>query len=504
MTFRRLCIFLTVPCLLGVTAAAAQPVQNDPTHTLTIQLENDVLARDSDRYYTAGQRIGYTSPTGALPDGLATWSRSTFGDGPQRYSLDLSQLIFTPRLTNEANPPRTDRPYAAILLATASLIQDTENTRTVLALGLGVTGPNALGQTVQNGFHDLIRAGDAAGWHTQGPSQPVVQLTADRTWRLELVGLDLGPLGRLEADVLPSATLSAGMYRVYAQAGGLVRIGEGLRSDFGPSRNRPGLTGTDAYAQTRPISWYVFAGMDGQAVAWDETLDGEPWTNSRHVRRLPLVSELEFGFTVMIGGIRLTAAHVLQTREFATQKYDVFQFSSGSISVKFCSGRSRDLLDRDHVPGQCRPPDVAHFIAVEAARPVHRGAVVPDHQVVDPPLVCVNEPVLGRELGQIAQEHAGLGDGPAHDGAGVRRQEQRFAPGDRMRAHQALADRPEGHAFLRREVGEADRLAGERQRVFADQVLHLGLRACVQRVIGGAHVGELRVGAPRGNDPARQ
>ena len=100
MTFRRLCLLLTIQCLMGVTAARSQPIQNDPTHTLTIQLENDVLARDSDRYYTAGQRIGYTSPTGALPDGLAAWSRSTFGEGPQRYSLDLSQLIFTPKLTD--------------------------------------------------------------------------------------------------------------------------------------------------------------------------------------------------------------------------------------------------------------------------------------------------------------------------------------------------------------------------------------------------------------------
>jgi lipid A 3-O-deacylase len=207
--------------------------------------------------------------------------------------------------------------------------------RTVLALGVGVTGPLASGQTVQNGFHDIIHVGDAAGWHTQGPNQPVVQLTADRTWRLGLGSLDLGPLGALEADALPSATVSAGMFRVYAQAGGLFRVGQGLQSDFGPSRNRPGLTGTDAYAQTKPFSWYVFAGADGQAVAWDETLDGEPWTNSRHVSRVPLVGELQFGLAVMLGGIRLTAAHVLQTHEFSTQRFGLFQFSSGSISVKF-------------------------------------------------------------------------------------------------------------------------------------------------------------------------
>jgi lipid A 3-O-deacylase len=334
MTFRNPCSFLFVPitmvCMIGVTAVRADPVESDPTHTITIRLENDVIAKTSDKYYTAGQGIGYTSPIGALPDPLATWSRGIFGDGPQRYSLDLSQLIFTPRLTNDANPPIRDRPYSAILLATASLIQDTQFTRTVLALGVGVTGPDAMGQTVQNGFHDLIHDQDAAGWHTQGPNQPVVQLTADRTWRLALAHP-----GPFEIDVLPSATLAAGMFRVYAQGGGLVRFGQGLESDYGPSRNRPGLTGTDAYAQTLPLSWYVFAGGDGQAVAWDETLDGEPWTNSRHVNRIPLVGEFEFGLSVMWRGIRFTAADVFQTHEFTTQRFGLFQFGSGSISVKF-------------------------------------------------------------------------------------------------------------------------------------------------------------------------
>ena len=60
-----------------------------------------------------------------------------------------------------------------------------------------------------------------------------------------------------------------------------VRFGQGLQSDFGAPRVRPGLTGTDAYMATLPFAWYVFAGLDGQAVAWDETLDGLPFASSQ-------------------------------------------------------------------------------------------------------------------------------------------------------------------------------------------------------------------------------
>jgi PAS domain S-box-containing protein len=164
----------------------------------------------------------------------------------------------------------------------------------------------------------------------------------------------------------------------------------------------------------------------------------------------------------------------------------------------------RHLFDRGDVPGQRGAPDVAHFGPVEPARPVHRRAIVPDHQVVDPPLMRIDEAFVGRELGQIAEEHARFRNGPALDGAGMRRQEQGPAASDRMRAHQALADRPERRAFLGRQVGEPDRLAGEHQGVFADQILDLGFGPRVQRVIGGTHIGKVRVGAPRWDDPAGQ
>jgi hypothetical protein len=330
----RLCLSrpVVLALIVGVTTAnqakADPPV--DPNSTITIQLENDSTNPGSDRYYTSGERIGYTSPTGAVPDPIARLGHSLLGDGQQRFAVELSQNIFTPYYDGAPIPPPGDRPYAAVLLATASLIQDTDTTRTVLALGLGVTGPAALGEEVQNGFHGLIGQGKVSGWDSQNSNQPVLQLTADRTWRLPLPGI-----GGLESDVLPSVTAAAGDFRIYAQAGGTVRLGQGLNSDFGAPRIRPGLTGTDAYVQTEPFVWYVFAGGDGQAVARDETLDGLPFGPSRSVSRQPFVGEFQAGVTIIAYGVRFTAMQVVQSNEFKTQRSPVFQFSSASISVKF-------------------------------------------------------------------------------------------------------------------------------------------------------------------------
>ena len=323
--------FLSPVVMLGAlaTAASAAPLE-DPGHTITIHLENDSTRPGSDNYYTSGERIAYTSPTGLVPRPLASLGHMLLGDGQQRFAVELSQNIFTPLNDKAANPPLNDRPYAAVLMGTVSLIQDTETTRTALALGLGVIGPAALGREVQNGFHGLIGQGNVGGWGTQLSNQPVIQLTADRTWRIPV-----GGVAGMEVDALPSVTVGAGTFRIYAQAGGTLRIGQGLQSDFGAPRIRPGLTGTDAYVQTQPFAWYLFAGVDGQAVAWDETLDGLPFATSRHVTRTPFVGEAQVGFTLMAWGARFTAMQVFQSHEFRTQRNGVFQFTSASVSVKF-------------------------------------------------------------------------------------------------------------------------------------------------------------------------
>ena len=329
MTPRSMYPLAALACLAFVTTAQAQPAA-DPLHTLTIQLENDSTNPHSDQYYSNGMRLAYTSPTDAVPGFMADFGHSLLGAGQQRYALELSQLMFTPLRTKLTNPPATDRPYAGILMGTLSLIQDTAVSRTALALGLGVIGPAALGREVQNGFHGAIGQGDVGGWGTQIPNQPVIQLTADRTWRYRT-----GTVGGLEMDLLPELTLGAGTFRIYGQAGAQLRIGQGLNSDFGAPRIRPGLTGTDAYAQTIPFAWYIFAGADAQGVVWDETLDGLPFGTSRHVSRTPGVGEFQAGVVLMAWGMRLTAAQVLQTQEFRSQKSGLFQFSSVSLSMKF-------------------------------------------------------------------------------------------------------------------------------------------------------------------------
>lgn len=317
-----------------VASAWADPAP-DPHQILTLQAENDAVSTlkgTSDQYYTSGLRLGWVSGTDQTPDFLARAGHAVYGGGGvQRISLDISQSIFTPRQTQLRNPDPHDRPYAGYLAVNGGLITDTDDRRTVLSASLGIVGPEAGGQDVQNGFHNLIGDTPNRGWHSQLRDEPAFELRSQGTWRIPIA-----QFYSLETDALPAAELGVGNVRDYVQAGVNFRIGQGLRSDFGAPRIQPGMSGADAYTPVQPFAWYLFAGLDGQAVAHDIFLDGNTWRDSGpHVSKKWDLAEFNAGVAVLWHGVRITYTQTWQTEEFDGQKGGLFSFGSLAGSVRF-------------------------------------------------------------------------------------------------------------------------------------------------------------------------
>jgi lipid A 3-O-deacylase len=346
------CLALVAPCWFAAAAAQTPGIQTaptpvntvrvaavppgglapDPVSIWTLQDENASIssAKLTDRYYVTGLRLGWTSGTESTPAFLAPVARTLWGDGQMRVSFNLTQQIYTPADASARVPPAGDRPYAGVLLGNFGLQQDTTTNRSTLTLGLGVVGPAALGEEVQNGFHDLIGQSHNNGWGTQLHNEPAVQITSGRVWRL-----DTGNLFGLETQALPEFEAGVGTVRVYALGGLTMRIGQGLDADYGVARVEPGLSGGDAFRPTRPFAWYAFAGLDGQAVAHDITLNGNVFQSSQSVKLVPFVGEVEGGVAIMAFGARLTYTQVVQTQEFRHQHGGPHQFGSLALSMRF-------------------------------------------------------------------------------------------------------------------------------------------------------------------------
>jgi lipid A 3-O-deacylase len=130
----------------------------------------------------------------------------------------------------------------------------------------------------------------------------------------------------------PRIGASLGNVAIYTKAGGTARIGKNLRDDFGPPRPRPALPGSEAFIGDGSLGWYLFAGVDGYAVARNIFLVGSTDGQSLRVTKRPLVREGQFGLALTYRGVRLTFTQVMRTPEFYEQgRFDMF----GSINATF-------------------------------------------------------------------------------------------------------------------------------------------------------------------------
>lgn len=344
--------------LASVVSAAAQRVPIDTTpdpdekrSIITFQVENDVFNRigKSDRDYTNGLRIGWLSPAlPDLPDGIAALTNfpTFFGEGPvssvtRRVGVSIGQNIYTPQDTNSSVPIYNDRPYAGWLYASVALQQVYKRNDPVtgkadpvrldtVALDLGLVGPAAGGEFVQNNFHKFIGVDQANGWANQLYNEPTFGLTFERRWRVGHGIVFDEP--KLEYDLVPRLGGTIGNAQTFASAGGIVRIGKDLRSDFGPTRARPALPGTEGFIGDG-FGWYVFAGLGADAVARNMFLDGN-WAGNDvvSVNHRPFVGEASLGLTVLFRGVRISYTQVLRSPEFYQRdRFDQF----GSLNVTF-------------------------------------------------------------------------------------------------------------------------------------------------------------------------
>lgn len=307
--------------------------------TYTVQVENDRIA-DTDRHYTTGIRFNWVSDKTDSPDWVADlldriYPLANLRAG--RAGLAVGQNLFTPEDTAARELVRDDRPYAGWLYGGISVHAETTRMRSgfdfdqldTVELDIGVVGPLALGEEVQNEFHKLIGVATADGWDNQLENEPAVLLIAERRWRPEPAAL-----GSLSLDIIPHVGGAIGNVMVLANAGVTLRLGQDLHVDYGPPHVRPTLSGLAAVDPIDDFAWYAFAGVEGRYVAHNIFLDGNTFTDSHQVDRKPFVADIQAGFAIVVQDVRFAFTHVFRTREFERQRR-ADRYGAISVSARF-------------------------------------------------------------------------------------------------------------------------------------------------------------------------
>lgn len=347
---------LAAAVLLGLTvcgwtqSARAQQFAGGDREFLTLQVENDLFANfaNTDRHYTNGLQAAWLSrPQTGLPGWLADFSAppvysllfptGNFDKKSQRVGIALGHAIFTPDDTSTTLPQPDDRPYAAWAHMTFSLQSVRASSITGEAwqdqwkLDLGVVGPAAQGEFVQNNWHDLIGAEEANGWGNQIRDEVGINLSFERAWRSST--FDTPRLAGLQTDFIPYTIVSLGNVQTYAGLGGTLRLGFSLPDDFGPTRIYPGVGGSEWFEPSAAgCNCYLFAGVEGRGIARDIFLDGNTFRDSPSIQKRHFVYDAKLGAVFVLWDTRVAFTHVFRSREFEGQaKPDQF----GSISVNF-------------------------------------------------------------------------------------------------------------------------------------------------------------------------
>lgn len=294
--------------------------------------ENDIFG-GTDQNYTNGIRFAWLSPETQTPD-WARWAADNLlpfgGAGNRRLSIALGQSMFTPDDASSYAPIPNDRPYAGWLYGTVGVITDDGHTLENVALTLGMVGPAAMAEPVQDVVHDLTDSPHFNGWGNQLHNEPGLVLSYERKWRALFTTSAFGP----GLDLSPHVGVNLGNINTDASLGATVRMGYDLPADYGPPRIRPSLPGSDFFIPTDDLGGYLFAGIEGRAVARNIFLDGNTFRDSASVDKEHIVGSVQCGAALTWRQARLSYTHVFMTKEFKTQD-DPAQFGVVTISYRF-------------------------------------------------------------------------------------------------------------------------------------------------------------------------
>lgn len=301
-------------------------------------MENDFFFGETDRHFTHGTRISYTTAErGPDENDLIAQAANLVPVFPENVSsrahYALGQNIYTPADITDPNLIQDDRPYGGWLYLSAGLFAVSEDRSRVdnLAFELGVVGPWSMAEKTQKGWHDTFGFRDPNGWDNQLENEPGFNIVYNRSLRIWDGKIpDLG----LEMDVVPNVGFSLGNVFTYGDAGVTLRIGDNLTTDFSPPRIRPSLPGSDYFFYSKDLNWYLFASAGGRAVLHNIFLDGNTFSDSHRVDKKYLVGDFQAGAAIIWRDWRLTYTHIFRTEEFHGQD-DPDRFGAISLSYHF-------------------------------------------------------------------------------------------------------------------------------------------------------------------------
>lgn len=315
-----------------------------PKQYINIISENDAYYNTyTDRYYTAGNYIGYTSKEQdyycqnirykADPEYKRSplWWLSKISVLQSRHltrwDITVAQEMYTPKNKQAKPSDENDYPYAGYLYLALGFSNRDENTSETFKLHLGVVGPAALAQYTQDFIHSAFKLGSKLPWESQIYNEPIFNLHYQITKKYYLFNTRY-----FSSDILPSISAALGNAHIYVAAGARLRMGYNLDVDFGVSKINHAINSPPPHSDK--FSIYVFGGASGRFVIKNIFISGNTFQKGTNLDITRLVYDLEAGVAIAYKGVRASYTFSHRSKEFRNQA-TYMNFSSIALQIAF-------------------------------------------------------------------------------------------------------------------------------------------------------------------------
>lgn len=335
----------------GKTSAEPDFVPTPPRQhwTFSAQWENDYFAH-TDCDYTNGAKLSWVSPdltdyreAADIPEfvfRISDWLPFIHEKSIQRnVAVNFGQNMYTPVDISTPDPDPNDRPYCGWLYLGIAFHNKTDRWLDIIEINIGVTGEWSFAEHTQKFIHRNVPGNIIPqGWDHQIGNEIVVNIVGERKvrfWRL-------GDVDGIAGDAFAHIGYSLGTLYTYLSGGFTMRCGWNLPTDFGSSQIRIAGDVNDPATSDDPRlrdhgRWGIafFADFDGRAVARDGTLDGNFFGDSISVDKKPFVMDVSAGYSLILGGWKISYAQVARSREFRGQRDRWHVFGSMTVSYTY-------------------------------------------------------------------------------------------------------------------------------------------------------------------------
>ena len=265
-----------------------------------------------DRHYTNGARVVYSGEE-FLPDfiseNLGDWC---FGEeGSKRNdSWFIGHHIYTPEYVGDPTlRPFNEMKYAGWLYGGFAMQRTTGNKLEYTEVNLGVIGPSAEAEEVQEWFHELVDTTDPIGWDGQQANYLAVNMTykiKDRIYSSQ------------NQDLFLEYGFQAGT--VCNCLDGIIEWRSGaINGGFGAGRLEMPITSVAE-------EFFIFVRGGGKLVAYDKFLSG--------LDQLPVTGYIQPGICLDFKNFRISYAQTFMTKQYDRQvEHD--SYATLNVSWKF-------------------------------------------------------------------------------------------------------------------------------------------------------------------------